>query len=165
MRPTTRAVRGSLLIAAAVLVVDQITKWWALRALADGPIDVFWTLRLNLVFNTGAAFGQGEGFGPVIAVVGIVIVIGLLIALQRGVGQLNWVGVGLVVGGAVGNLIDRLTQPPGGLRGGVIDFVDFQWFPVFNVADMAINIGALILILSAFRARETPGEQAPVADD
>lgn len=164
MNSPTRAVRGSLAIAAAVLVVDQITKWWALRALADGPIDVFWTLRFNLVFNTGAAFGQGQGFGPVIGVVGIVIVIGLLVALQRGIGHLNWIGVGLVVGGAIGNLIDRLTQEPGGLRGGVIDFVDLQWFPIFNVADMSINIGALILILSAFRARETPADDTAGAD-
>ena len=128
---------------------DQASKQWALWALADGPIDVVWTLRFNLLFNTGMAFGQGQGFGPIIGVVALVVVVALLVSLRRGAGTVGAVGVGLVVGGALGNVIDRLFRSPGWFRGAVVDFIDFQWFPVFNVADMAINVGAGLLILGA----------------
>lgn len=139
----------SVAVAAAVVAVDQLTKQWALWALADGPIDVVWTLRFNLLFNSGMAFGQGQGFGPVIGVVALLIVVGLLVSLRKGTGKLGMFGVGLVVGGALGNVIDRLFREPGWLRGAVVDFIDFQWFPVFNVADVAINVGAAMLILGA----------------
>jgi signal peptidase II len=152
MTDSTRALRGSVLIAIAVVITDQLTKQWALAALDDRPIDLVWTLRLNLVFNRGMAFGQGEGLGPVIGVVALVVVVALLVSLRRGTGTLGAVGVGLVVGGAIGNVIDRLFRSPGWLRGAVVDFIDFQWFPVFNVADMAINIGAGLLILGSILA-------------
>jgi signal peptidase II len=158
MTDSTRALRGSVLIAVAVVITDQLTKQWALTALVDGPIDVVWTLRFNLVFNRGMAFSQGEGLGPIIGVVAIGVVVALLVSLRKGAGRLGTVGVGLVVGGAVGNVIDRLFRSPGWFRGAVVDFIDFQWFPVFNVADMAINVGAAMLILgsilSARRERE-----------
>jgi signal peptidase II len=150
MSEPTRALRGSIAIAAAIVLVDQITKQWALSALADGPIDVIWTLRFNLVFNRGMAFSQAEGLGPLIGVVALVVVVILLVSLRKGAGSWGTVGVGLVVGGAVGNIIDRLFRDDGWFRGAVVDFIDFQWFPVFNVADMAINFGAGALIVGAF---------------
>ncbi|MEX2627888.1 MAG: signal peptidase II, partial [Ilumatobacteraceae bacterium] len=125
-------------ISAVVVGVDQLTKQWALWALADGPIDVVWTLRLRLLFNSGMAFGQGQGFGPVIGVLALLVVVALLVSLRRGTGRIGTVGVGLVIGGALGNVLDRLFRSPGWFRGAVVDFVDLQWFPVFNVADMAI---------------------------
>ncbi len=149
MTPAARRLRGSLVVAAVVVAVDQLTKWWAVTALDDGPISMFWTLRLNLVYNFGMAFGQGRGLGPLISVIGLVIVAVLLISVGRGSRELNWFGVGLVVGGAIGNIADRLLRDPYWLRGGVVDFIDLQWFPVFNVADIAINVGAAILIISA----------------
>ena len=159
MTESARALRGSMLIAVAVVVIDQLTKQWALGALDDRNIDLFWTLRLNLVFNDGMAFSQGEGLGPIIAVVALVVVVGLLVSLRKGAGTLGTVGVGLVVGGAVGNLADRMFRGEGWLRGAVVDFVDFQWFPVFNVADVAINVGAGLLILgSVLNARRQPAE-------
>lgn len=152
MDESVRALRGSLLIAAAIVAVDQLTKQWALSALADGPIDVVWTLRFNLVFNRGMAFSQGEGLGPIIGVLALVIVAALLVSLRKGTGVLGTIGVGLVVGGALGNVVDRLFRSPGWFRGAVVDFVDFQWFPVFNVADAAINVGAGMLIVGTFLA-------------
>ncbi len=149
MTSAARRLRGSLVVAATVVAVDQITKWWAVSALADGPINLFWTLRFNLVYNFGMAFGQGRGLGPLISVIGVAIVAVLLISVGRGSRELNWFGVGLVVGGAIGNIADRLLRDPYWLRGGVVDFIDLQWFPVFNVADIAINVGAAVLILSA----------------
>jgi signal peptidase II len=163
MTDSTRALRGSVLIAIAVVITDQLTKQWALAALDDGPIDLVWTLRFNLVFNRGMAFGQGDGLGPVIGVVALVVVVALLVSLRRGSGTLGAVGVGLVVGGAIGNVIDRLFRSPGWLRGAVVDFIDFQWFPVFNVADMAINIGAGLLILGSILAARR--EQREVVEE
>lgn len=138
----------------ALLVVglDQLTKAWALSTLDDRTIDLFWTLRLRLVFNTGSAFGLGSRYSPIIALVAVVVVLVLLRAGRglRGRGAL--VAVGLVVGGAVGNLLDRIFREGGGLLGGaVVDFVDFEWWPVFNVADVAICVGAVLLSLTASR--------------
>jgi signal peptidase II len=157
MNGPSRALRGSIAIAVAIVVIDQLTKQWALSALADGPIDVIWTLRFNLVFNSGMAFSQGEGLGPIIGVLALVIVVVLLVSLRKGSGTLGTVGVGLVVGGAVGNVVDRLFRDEGWFRGAVVDFIDFQWFPVFNVADMAINVGAGCLILGAFMSSRRDG--------
>lgn len=161
----TRALRGSIAIAAAIVVLDQLTKQWALSALADGPIDIVWTLRFNLVFNRGMAFSQGQGLGPVIGVLALAVVVVLLVSLRKGAGPWGTVGVGLVVGGALGNVIDRLFRGDAWFRGAVVDFIDFQWFPVFNIADMAINMGAGVLIvgtlLGARRAAdETPADAA-----
>jgi signal peptidase II len=146
-------VRGWLPISIAVVVVDQLTKSWALDALADGrDIDLVWTLRLHLAFNTGMAFSAGESWGPVIGVVALVVIVALLLGLRRESSRLTDVAVGLIVGGAIGNLIDRLFRDPAWLRGAVVDFIDFQWFPVFNVADMGITIGGALLVYASWRA-------------
>ncbi len=154
--------RLSLLVAALVVVVDQLTKSWAVNNLDDQTIHVIWTLQLNLVFNSGMAFSQGRGLGPVIGVVALGVIVALLVSMRQGASRLGAVAAGLVVGGAVGNVVDRLLRDGGGgfLQGHVVDFIDFQWFPVFNVADMAINIGGALLLWSAFRA-ERRSKAAP----
>lgn len=137
-------------VAVAVVVADQLTKWWALRALADGPIDLG-PVRLAVTRNRGAAFGLGAGFFPLIvagAVVAVVLLAGSGRVVRRPVVA---VAVGLVLGGAVGNLIDRLVRSPGWLRGSVVDFVDLRWWPVFNLADSAITVGCLVLLLASWR--------------
>lgn len=151
-------------VAAAIVVIDQITKAWAVDELADGhTIDLFWTLRFNLTYNTGMSFGAGSGWGPIIAVVAMIVVVVLLLGMPRGSGGTATIAVGAIVGGAVGNLIDRVFRDPAWLRGGVVDFIDFQWFPIFNVADIAVNVGAGLLILNtvlqarAHRLREQAG--------
>ncbi|MDP9451867.1 MAG: signal peptidase II [Actinomycetota bacterium] len=140
-------------IAAGVVVLDQVTKRWALQALDGGRIvDLVGTLRLRLVFNRGTAFGLGSRFAPVIAVLAVVVVVVLL--RSGGALQGAWArtSLGLVLGGAVGNLIDRVVRAGGGFLGGeVVDFVDLQWWPVFNLADMAISAGSVLLILTAWR--------------
>jgi signal peptidase II len=153
-------------VAVAVVVLDQLTKWWAVRTLDDRDIDLFWTLRLNLSFNTGMAFSRGENWGPLIGVVAMVIVVVLLLSMRRSVNRLTDVTVGLIIGGAIGNIIDRLFRSPGWLRGGVVDFIDFQWFPIFNVADMAITIGGALLVISSWIAgRQTRAPAAPSAPE
>ena len=138
----------SLAIATVVVAVDQLTKDWALGRLSDGDvIHVIWTLQFNLAFNTGMAFGRAQGLGPVIAVVATVVVVWLLVSLRRASSALSTVAIGSVVGGAVGNLIDRVFRADGILDGSVVDFIDFQWFPIFNVADIAINVGGILLVI------------------
>ncbi len=159
MSPATRALRGWAPVAAGVAIVDQLTKAWALRALDDGDIDIVWTLRLHLSFNTGMAFSAGRDWGPVIAVVAMVVIVVLLLGLRRQEGRLTDVSVGLIVGGAIGNLIDRVFRSPGWLRGAVVDFIDFQWFPIFNVADMGITIGGALLVLASWHAARDHHEE------
>ena len=145
-----RSWRGPLTIALVVVVVDQLTKQWAVDHLADGHVDhIVWTLQLNLAFNSGMAFGTGTGLGPLIGVVATVVIIWLLTSLRTEGSALSAFGIGCVIGGAAGNLIDRLFRDGGWLGGSVVDFIDFQWFPIFNVADIAINVGAAALILNA----------------
>jgi signal peptidase II len=139
-------------VAGVVVVLDQLTKSWALGALDDGPVDLVWTLRFKLSFNSGAAFGIGEGLAPFFVATGVVMLVVLLV-LSRSVAATRpaAVALGLVLGGAVGNLADRLFR---GHDGAVVDFIDLQWWPVFNVADAAITCGAILLVLTGPRKAE-----------
>ncbi|MFM8563405.1 MAG: signal peptidase II [Acidimicrobiia bacterium] len=140
--------RASIMIAALCVLLDQITKHWAVSSLDDGHVvDVFWTLRFNLAFNGGMAFGRGQSLGAIIGVVATVVVVGLLVSLKRGNGPLATIAVGLIVGGAIGNIVDRLFREEAWFRGRVVDFIDFQWFPIFNVADACINVGGALLVI------------------
>lgn len=142
----------SVLIAAVWVALDQLTKHWAVNELTDGrTIGVVWTLRFNLAFNSGMAFSQAEGIGPVIGAVALVVVVVLLVSLRRQESLLSAVAVGLIVGGAIGNLVDRLFRGDGWLRGSVVDFIDLQWWPIFNIADIGITVGGALLIVGALR--------------
>jgi signal peptidase II len=146
-----------VLLAAGIVGVDQLTKHWAINALADDHvIEVVWTLQFNLAFNSGMAFSQGRGLGPLIAVVATVVIVWLLVSLRTPGSRLSTFGMGCVIGGAAGNLVDRLFRGDAWLRGSVVDFIDFQWFPIFNVADIAINVGAGALILNALLQSRQP---------
>ena len=163
--PSLGAWRTPVVIAAAVVVVDQLAKHWAVTSLGtDRVIDLVWTLRFNLAFNNGMAFGQARGLGPVIGVVATVVIVYLLVSLRDQTSKLSTVGMGLLIGGAAGNLIDRSFRGDAWLNGAVVDFIDLQWFPIFNVADTAINVGAALLILgSVLSARaHQHAEAAPV---
>ncbi len=139
-------------MAAAVLAVDQGTKTWALRALQDAPHELFWTLRFNLTFNTGAAFSRFPGLGPYIGVLAAVVAVGLLWSGRTVPTRTGAVAVGLIFGGAVGNLVDRAFRAGDGfLGGGVVDFIDVQWYPIFNVADIGVVVGALLLLFATAR--------------
>lgn len=139
-------------VALSVYVLDQATKSWAVNRLSDGStIDLVGSLRFNLAFNSGAAFSRGTGFGPVIGLLAIVIVVVLLWTSRSAASKVSAVAVGLVLGGALGNLSDRLLRDgPGGFLGGaVVDFIDLQWWPIFNIADSAVVVGGILLVLSA----------------
>ena len=154
--PTLGAWRVPVAIALGVVVADQLAKHWAVTGLGDDrTIDLVWTLRFNLAFNNGMAFGQAGGLGPVIAVVATLVIVYLLTTLRNESSRISTIGMGLLIGGAAGNLIDRLFRGDAWLNGAVVDFIDLQWFPIFNIADMAINVGAALLILgSVLSARQ-----------
>ncbi|MBS1265051.1 MAG: Lipoprotein signal peptidase [Acidimicrobiaceae bacterium] len=136
------------LVASLVLILDQLTKWWAVGALDGGrTIDLFWTLRLRLVENTGAAFSRGEGLGPLIGLLVVGVVVLLVRMGARTADPAARLTVGAVVGGALGNLVDRAFRSEDGLMGGaVIDFIDLQWWPVFNIADSVVVLGAVLIL-------------------
>ena len=136
------------LVGAAALIVDQLTKWWALNVLADRSIDLVWTLRLHLVHNSGAAFGRGQGLGPLLSVLIVVVVVFLVRHASRTGDHVTGCIVGAIVGAATSNLLDRVFRADDGpLSGAVVDFLDLQWWPVFNLADAVIVVSGILLVL------------------
>jgi signal peptidase II len=143
-------------LVAGVVVLDQVTKTWAVRELADGPVELVGSdVGFRLSRNRGGAFSLFQGFTPLLAVLALVLAVVLVRALHRTRDPLVLVALALILGGAIGNLIDRLARSPGFLRGEVVDFVDVGRFPVFNVADSAITIGAVLLFVAVLRSPET----------
>lgn len=141
-------------MAAGVVALDQLTKAWAISALADGPIAIIdTTVQFRLARNTGAAFSLFASGGPIVGIIVIGVVILIFVALGDASRRLEAVALGLVLGGAVGNLLDRAFRGDDFLSGAVVDFAYTSFFPTFNVADTAITFGVALLLLSAFRRR------------
>lgn len=139
-------------VAAAVLGLDALSKQWAVTALADEPIHLFGPVRLALVHNKAGAFGLGGAVVPFLALGALVLVL-VLVMVTVGSATAKAptaVALGFVLGGAFGNVGDRLFRAPGFLRGAVVDFVDVGFWPVFNLADSAITCGCVILLLTSW---------------
>jgi signal peptidase II len=141
-------------VAAAVVAADQLSKIWALSALADGPISVVGSVRLYLTRNSAGAFGLGGAAVPFLAVAALILVVVMASSGETTRHPLLAVAVGLVLGGALGNLADRLFRGRGWLRGAVVDFIDFRVWPVFNLADTAITCGCLLLLWAGWRSKD-----------
>lgn len=152
-----RSVLVTLAVAAVVVGLDQWSKHWAEHALADGVRrHVIWTLQFNLAHNSGMAFSTGTGAGRFIGLAAAVIVVCIAVAATRIDRTVVAVAAGMVLGGAIGNLLDRIFRGTGVLNGAVIDFIDFQWFPVFNVADIGVDVGAAVFVCwSLFAGRRS----------
>ncbi len=136
-------------VAVASVALDQGSKTWALESLSDrAPLHLVGSLQLTLSFNSGVAFSLGRGSGLAVVPVAVAVVLVVVFAARNLGGRLAATSVGLVVGGAVGNLVDRLVRDHGG---SVVDFIDLQWWPVFNVADACIVIGGALLALTSLR--------------
>jgi signal peptidase II len=148
-------------VAGTVLAIDLVTKLLAVRELADRePISLLGgLLTLRLVRNPGAAFGMAEGFTVVLTAIAVTVV-AVIVRMARRLASNAWaVALGLILGGATGNLADRFFREPGPGRGHVVDFLELPRWPVFNVADMAIvSAGVLMVLLSA---RGVPLEDGP----
>ena len=141
------AIRRQAILIGFVVLLDQVTKSWAVSALADGHvIHVVGSLQFSLGFNSGFAFSQGQGMGPVVGVFAIIAVLFLLRAVRKATTRISALALCAIVAGAIGNIADRIFRGEGWLHGRVVDFIDVQWWPVFNVADSSITVGACALI-------------------
>ena len=135
-------------VAIAVFGIDRITKLAALGLLDPAqPINIIPGLfDITLVLNDGAAFGLFKGKAAFFIFISIAVIAAIIIYIlkKRDIGKLNSIALGLILGGAFGNLVDRI------IFGRVVDFLDFQIWPVFNIADSCITIGAALLAYSFF---------------
>lgn len=138
-------------IAVVVVLLDQITKVWAVAALSDGSIDLIGdTLRFRLSRNPGAAFSSFTSGGPVIGVIALGVAIAIALLLPRLDLAADRFALSLIMGGALGNVVDRVFRGDGFLDGAVVDFIDLSFWPSFNVADSAISVGVAVMLISAF---------------
>jgi signal peptidase II len=144
-----------LSIAALVVILDQVTKQLAVARLDDGPVDlIHGVLTFRLTYNSGGAFGVMRGL-PGVFLAATLAIVALILLWTRKIDQRGWiVALGLVVGGGLGNVADRLFRDLGGR---VVDFVDLHVWPVFNLADASIVCGVVLVIFVSGRPRRTPG--------
>ena len=146
-------------VAATAYVCDQATKWWAQHSLTEGVpkrLVGSW-LKLNLSHNAGAAFSTGTSYTVVLTVIALV-VIAVCIRMARRLGSLGWaVALGLVLGGALGNVTDRIFRAPSPFRGHVVDFLQVPHWPVFNIADSSISVAAVLFVVLSIRGVRLDG--------
>jgi signal peptidase II len=147
--------------AVVVLVADVVSKAIVASALADrSPVVVIpHVLRLTLTRNSGAAFSIGTGSTWLFTAVAVAVVV-VIIRSARSLAARGWaIAFGLLLGGALGNLADRLFRAPGPLRGEVVDWIELPHWPVFNVADSAIVVGGILAVLLALGGIELDGSR------
>ena len=151
----------ALAVAALALLADIGTKVLAVDRLTDHPPVrlVGDLLQLNLARNPGAAFSTGTSFTPVISIVAAVAAVVTLRFLVRVRTSLWALALGLLLAGILGNLVDRLFREPGPLRGHVVDFLQLPHWPVFNLADMCINVAAALIVVQAARGVHLDGSR------
>jgi signal peptidase II len=153
-------------VASLVLVSDVFSKIAAVAFLEGRePISLGGVLYLPLIRNGGAAFGLAEGWTAVLALISLAVV-GFIVWIARKLRSGPWaVGLGMVLGGALGNLGDRIFRAPGPLRGHVVDFLSLfdpygRVWPVFNLADSAICVGGVLIVTMALLQRDYDGTRA-----
>lgn len=161
--PNRRRVNARLVFAAVAIVAygfDLGSKQWAVAALVDGDIAVFgdW-FTFHLTFNPGAAFSTGTSFTIVFTVLSMVAV-AVVLWLSRRLGSPVWaLALGLLLGGVGGNLTDRIVREPAPFHGYVVDFLMLPHWPVFNIADMCINVAAGLIVLQTLRGVHLDGSR------
>lgn len=159
MRAMRAAPYGVVLAVATIVVaLDQLTKQLALNALADGPVELIdGVLTLRLAYNSGGAFGLLQGI-PGFFLVATLVVVALILLWVRNVDDIGaLVPLGMILGGGLGNVFDRLFRDLGGR---VVDFVDVGWWPVFNLADSCIVTGVGLILLVGVRSRPPGSDEA-----
>ena len=154
-------------VAVSVVVIDQLSKHWVVSTIlprmasGEGPIELLGGfLKLTYTENTGAAFSMGTGYTWIFSIVAVVVAVVILRSARR-LGSRWWaVALGGLLGGLLGNLIDRITRPPSPGLGYVVDWIQFPYFAVFNVADMCIVGSAFLMVVLALRGIEMSGRIA-----
>jgi signal peptidase II len=145
-----------------VYLLDQGTKALAVAHLEDRPPVrvVGGLLQLELVRNPGAAFSTGTSYTIVLSLVALTATVVVLVLARRLRNRFWAFGLGCLLGGVLGNLTDRVFREPSVLRGHVVDFIALPHWPVFNIADMSINIAAAVIIIQALRGVPYSGGRA-----
>jgi signal peptidase II len=144
-RSSSRLTAAALGVATLVVVADQALKWLVRSSEADLPVEFGGGFAVRLVFNSGVSFGRLTDSGDLVLAAVAALAVIVLLALVFGPPRYR-LGLGLLLGGALGNLIDRIRF------GAVIDFVDVPWWPTFNLADVAIVAGVALVLLQVLRA-------------
>jgi len=159
-----------VLVAAFVVVLDQLVKWFMVEY-REGrePLTIVGDfLKISVIRNPGAAFGLGGGVTVVFSFIALVVAF-VVIRQARTMTSTGWaVALGALLGGALGNLVDRLLREPAFGRGAVVDYVDVRYFSVFNLADAALTLSAISIAILALRGvpMTAPGPQdRPAADE
>lgn len=141
-------------VAAAVVVADLWTKRYAALNFADNPVEIIpGFFGFTYLENPGGAFGLFQSGGRVIAVAAIVVTVFVLVALAGDRPRLETVALGFVLGGAIGNLIDRFARGDGLVDGPVIDWIELWIIPTFNIADASVTVAVALLLIQAWRTR------------
>ncbi|GAA1971076.1 signal peptidase II [Amycolatopsis minnesotensis] len=163
--PSPRRWGVAVAVAVLILAADQLTKLWAESALTDrAPIPVLGEfLRFRLLYNSGAAFSIGAGSTWIFTVLAAVAVVAVAWFAAKVVSPGWAVALGLLLGGALTHLLDRLFRAPGFGRGHVVDFIDYNGWFVGNVADIALTVGAVCIVVLTMRGTEMDGRRRPAA--
>ncbi|MFC7330232.1 signal peptidase II [Marinactinospora rubrisoli] len=151
------------IVAPVVFAADYITKEIALAAFSrQDPVQLFGgLLQFTLIFNPGAAFSIGAGMTWVLTLVALGVVLYIL-RVARKLRSVGWaIALGLILGGACGNLADRFFRPPAPLHGWVVDWIQVPYWPVFNIADSCIVTGGVLVVILAFRGINPDGTREP----
>ncbi|HET8601871.1 MAG TPA: signal peptidase II [Segeticoccus sp.] len=149
-------------MAVVVYALDRATKAWAVGHLTPGqPQDLVGSvLRLNLINNPGAAFSMATSATWLLTLIAVGVVVAILYTVRR-LHSWGWAwALGLLLGGACGNLTDRMIRPPGPGRGHVVDFLQLPHWPIFNVADSSIVCAAVLIVLLALRGIGVDGRRS-----
>lgn len=146
-------------VAAFAYLLDLVSKMIVVAKLEHNePIEIIgdW-LRFAAIRNAGAAFGFGEAFTVIFTVIAAAVIV-VIARLARKLYSLPWaVALGLLLGGALGNLTDRIFRSPGVFKGAVVDFIAPKHFAVFNLADSAIVCGGILIVILSFRGLDPDG--------
>jgi len=148
-----------IIVAVPVYVADQVTKAWVSSNLRPNePRELVGSvLQLNLTHNSGAAFSIATGATWVLTAIACFVVVFVMLTARR-LGSRGWArALGLLLGGSLGNLTDRMLRAPGPGRGEVVDFLQLPHYPIFNIADSAIVSAAVLIAVLAFRGINIDG--------
>jgi signal peptidase II len=138
-------------IAASVVIVDLLTKRYAATHFDGSPVELAGGfLGFTYVENPGGAFGSFRGGGQIIAVAAMIVTVVVIAALATPRPRGEVISLGLVIGGAIGNLVDRFARGDGLVDGPVIDWINLWIIPTFNIADASVTVGVALLVLLAW---------------
>lgn len=144
------------LVAAGVVALDLVTKRWAAIHFVDAPVVVIpGALRFTYTENSGAAFSMFQDAGVFLGLAALVAVVAMVWSLRKVKSMPEVVGLGMIMGGALGNLIDRVARGVGLFDGHVIDWIQFPNFPVFNLADSSITVAVGLLLIASWRSERS----------